>query len=58
MSWFLQDFLGKSDPYLQFSRQMPDGRLQVVHRTEVVNMMSAIKVNTWLLARHQRISFF
>jgi len=27
--------MGKSDPYLEFSRQMPDGKLQVVHRTEV-----------------------
>jgi len=33
---FVQDFMSKSDPYLQFSRQMPDGRLQVVHRTEVL----------------------
>jgi len=30
-----QDFMGKSDPYLEFSRPMPDGKLQAVHRTEV-----------------------
>lgn len=30
-----QDFMGKSDPYLEFSRRMPDGGYQVVHRTEV-----------------------
>jgi len=33
--YYFQDFMGKSDPYLEFSRQMPDGKLQVVHRTEV-----------------------
>ena len=27
--------MGKSDPYLEFSRQMGDGKWQVVHRTEV-----------------------
>jgi len=32
---FLQDFMGKSDPYLEFSRQMPDGKFVAVHRTEV-----------------------
>ncbi|ELT91123.1 hypothetical protein CAPTEDRAFT_150478 [Capitella teleta] len=31
-----KDFLGKSDPYLEFSRQTPDGGWQVVLRTEVV----------------------
>ena len=30
-----QDFMGKSDPYLEFSRPMLDGKLQAVHRTEV-----------------------
>jgi len=27
--------MGKSDPYLEFSRQMSDGKFIVVHRTEV-----------------------
>ncbi|XP_064611987.1 copine-4-like isoform X2 [Liolophura sinensis] len=31
-----KDFLGKSDPYLEFSRACSDGTWQVVHRTEVV----------------------
>ncbi|GAB1601873.1 copine-3-like isoform X2 [Argonauta hians] len=31
-----KDFLGKSDPFLEFSRQNSDGSWQVVHRTEVV----------------------
>jgi len=32
-----QDFMGKSDPYLEFSRQMPDGKFVAVHRTEVLS---------------------
>jgi hypothetical protein len=36
---FFKDFLGKSDPYLEFSRQTPDGAWQVVHRTEVRSFM-------------------
>jgi len=32
---FFQDFMGKSDPYLEFSRQMSDGKFVAVHRTEV-----------------------
>ncbi|XP_035827154.1 copine-3 isoform X2 [Aplysia californica] len=31
-----KDFLGKSDPYLEIQRATPDGRWQVVHRTEVI----------------------
>ena len=31
----LQDFLGKSDPYLQFSRQNPDGSYSPVHKIPV-----------------------
>lgn len=31
----LQDFMGKSDPFLEISRQASDGSWQVVHRTEV-----------------------
>jgi len=27
--------MGKSDPYLEFCRQMPDGKFVAVHRTEV-----------------------
>ena len=38
-----KDFLGKSDPYLEFSRQAPDGRWQVVHRTEVRRTMGGKK---------------
>jgi len=29
--------MGKSDPYLEFSRQMPDGKFVAVHRTEVLS---------------------
>lgn len=32
---FYQDFLGKSDPYLEISKRAADGSWQVVHRTEV-----------------------
>jgi hypothetical protein len=31
-----QDFLSKSDPYLEFARVQPDGSYLTVHRTEVV----------------------
>ncbi|KAL3860055.1 hypothetical protein ACJMK2_010227 [Sinanodonta woodiana] len=31
-----KDFLGKSDPYLEISRHLPDGSVQVIHRTEVI----------------------
>lgn len=31
-----KDFWGKSDPYLEFCKQSPDGKWQMVHRTEVV----------------------
>ncbi|CAL1546463.1 unnamed protein product [Lymnaea stagnalis] len=31
-----KDFMGKSDPFLEVSRGLPDGTWQVVHRTEVV----------------------
>jgi len=50
--WFMscfQDFMGKSDPYLQFSRQMPDGMLQVVFRTEVFN--AALHLVIWWYLR-------
>ena len=30
-----KDFLGKSDPYLEFSKLKSDGSSVVVHRTEV-----------------------
>lgn len=30
-----KDFMGKSDPFLEISRQVSDGSWQVVHRTEV-----------------------
>lgn len=30
-----KDFLGKSDPYLELSRENPDGTFSKVHRTEV-----------------------
>ncbi len=32
---FLQDLLGKSDPYLVLSKQLPDGTKVSVHKTEV-----------------------
>ena len=31
----IQDFFGKSDPYLEFAKQNADGSYSVVHRTEV-----------------------
>ena len=37
--------MGKSDPYLQFSRQMPDGKLQAVHRTEVEMRCTVLSVS-------------
>ena len=33
--FFSQDFLGKSDPYLELARSKEDGTFVVVHRTEV-----------------------
>ncbi len=30
-----KDFLGKSDPYLIISRQLPDGSFVSVHKTKV-----------------------
>ncbi|KAL4657035.1 copine-2-like [Arapaima gigas] len=32
----LQDFFGKSDPYLEFHKQGEDGKWMMVHRTEVI----------------------
>jgi len=31
----LQDFFGKSDPYLEFSKENSDGSFTPVHKTEV-----------------------
>jgi Ca2+-dependent lipid-binding protein len=33
---FYQDFLSKSDPYLQFERALPNGQFLTVHRTEFI----------------------
>uniref|UniRef100_A0A669EJ87 Copine-2 n=1 Tax=Oreochromis niloticus TaxID=8128 RepID=A0A669EJ87_ORENI len=33
---FVQDFFGKSDPYLEFHKQGEDGKWMLVHRTEVI----------------------
>jgi len=33
---FLQDFLGKSDPYLEILKGNSDGSWSVIHRTEVI----------------------
>lgn len=33
--WSVQDFFGKSDPYLEFHKQGEDGKWMLVHRTEV-----------------------
>ena len=33
----MQDFLGKSDPYLEFAKENPDGSFTTVHRTEVTS---------------------
>lgn len=35
----LQDFLGKSDPYLEFAKQNSDGSFTPVHTTEVSDIM-------------------
>lgn len=34
----MQDFFGKSDPYLEFHKQGEDGKWMLVHRTEVTNL--------------------
>ncbi len=36
----MQDFLGKSDPYLEFAKENPDGSFTTVHRTEVTIISS------------------
>ena len=36
---FIQDFLGKSDPYLELARSKEDGTFVVVHRTEVIDIV-------------------
>ena len=41
---FLQDFLGKSDPYLEIQRPTPDGSWQIVHRTEVLHCSAPFTV--------------
>ena len=33
--YITQDFFGKSDPYLEFSKENPDGSFSAVHRTQV-----------------------
>ena len=51
LKYFFQDFLGKSDPYLEFSRQAADNSWMVVHRTEVkwdtllYNIFSSIRIS-------------
>ena len=35
----MQDFFGKSDPYLEFAKENPDGSFTTVHRTEVTVMV-------------------
>lgn len=48
-----QDFMGKSDPFLQISKVKPDGGALLVHRTEVrqnhfvvnVILFDKIKIN-------------
>ena len=32
----IQDFLGKSDPYLEFAKENLDGTFSVVYRTQVI----------------------
>ena len=41
----VQDFFGKSDPYLEFARQNPDGTYSAVHRIPV----SLVTVNCLML---------
>ena len=35
LSFVSQDFLGKSDPYLEFAKENPDGSYTTTHRTQV-----------------------
>jgi len=41
--------MGKSDPYLEFSRQMPDGKFVAVHRTEVFTFLRLLSTHTLAL---------
>ena len=38
----MQDFLGKSDPYLEFAKENPDGSFTVVHRTQVTMIVCVV----------------
>lgn len=42
----MQDFFGKSDPYLEFHKQGEDGKWMLVHRTEVSNL-SLLSTMNW-----------
>lgn len=44
-----KDFLGKSDPYLEFAKQNPDGTFTPVHTTEVswCHMFSHVTFRLW-----------
>ena len=42
----MQDFLGKSDPYLEFAKENPDGSFTSVHRTEVLLVVILVLIST------------
>ena len=51
--YLFQDFLGKSDPYLVISKELPDGSKVVVHKTEVLSLS-----NFLLMADGRILEFF
>ena len=56
---FLQDFLGKSDPYLEIQRPTPDGSWQIVHRTEVLHCSAPFTVKgLWKIRNSVMTHFF
>ena len=50
----LQDFLGKSDPFLQVSKVKADGGTLLVHRTEV-NMTWTLLIMEWAFSIRKRL---
>lgn len=45
----LQDFFGKSDPYLEFHKQGEDDKWMLVHRTEVSPTFLLMYLSMFLL---------
>ena len=44
----VQDFMGKSDPFLQVSGRTNDGTLQIVWKTEVIFLQCPDNVHMWV----------